>query len=117
MRPITLAGPKPAKPIEEKLCGGDIYRANAPVAEYVPEYHRKSELKPPDKRKRNISRFCVMWTDEQVARLKELRAEKLRTFEIAAILNKEFPNILGGAKFTKNAVIGKLHRIDGYKRN
>lgn len=48
------------------------------------------------------------WTDDAVARLKELfTANELSTSGIAAELNKEFPDL----RASRNAVIGKLHRL------
>lgn len=46
------------------------------------------------------------WTDTRVERMKELLADKQSAAQIAYTLNRET-----GTDFTRNSVIGKLHRI------
>lgn len=46
------------------------------------------------------------WTDEAVARLSALNAKGITTREIANAISAEF-----GMTFTRNAVIGKIHRL------
>lgn len=50
-----------------------------------------------------------MWTDAATDRAKALFGEKLSNSQIARQLNTEF-----GTTFTRNAVVGKLHRL-GYQ--
>ena len=49
------------------------------------------------------------WTDERLALLKE-NYETHSMQEVAAIINNQT-----GSNFTKNAIIGKVHRLDGYQ--
>jgi GcrA cell cycle regulator len=47
----------------------------------------------------------VSWNDEAVATAKRMSAEGKSSREIAVVLSKKYPDI------TRNAVIGKLHRL------
>jgi hypothetical protein len=101
--------------VEVKLCGGDLHRARAPLPidngiDYARQAYKKTKamrIHDPVK--------VVLWSEETIEALLRLKSKKYSYSRIAEQLNELFPQ-KANVKFTKNSVIGKLHRMKTGKK-
>ena len=116
---ITLGGRQIVTIEQNKLCGGDIHRAKAPLPiiqgelplsdhpEAIKSRERRRELKRTPIRE---SRFYVEWTAEIVAEVQIMRKNGISFNRIAKKLNELHPQY-HNVKFTRCGVIGKMNRL------